>query len=100
MAEKARAIRRDTFRNFPPVILGREFVGSVVAEGADVQGPTDPTARYAVLGATAVTLKLLAQGLRPSRIVTHRLPLAPWREAFALSERKEAAKVLLLPGSP
>ncbi len=45
----------DTFRNFPPVILGHEFVGRVIAEGADVKGRTDPTARYAVLGATAVT---------------------------------------------
>jgi L-iditol 2-dehydrogenase len=45
----------DTFRNFPPVILGHEFVGRVVAEGAEVRGQTDPAARYAVLGATAVT---------------------------------------------
>lgn len=48
-------VLRDTFRNFPPVILGHEFVGRVVAEGAEVRGKTDPTARYAVLGATAVT---------------------------------------------
>lgn len=45
----------DTFRNYPPVILGHEFVGRVVAEGAGVRGSTDPKARYAVLGATAVT---------------------------------------------
>lgn len=48
-------VLHDTFRNFPPVILGHEFVGRVVAEGADVRGRTDPAARYAVLGATAVT---------------------------------------------
>lgn len=48
-------VRQDTFRNFPPVILGHEFVGRVVAEGANVRGTTDPSARYAVLGATAVT---------------------------------------------
>jgi hypothetical protein len=47
-------VRNDTFRNFPPVILGHEFVGRVVAEGAAVRGQTDPAARYAVLGATAV----------------------------------------------
>ncbi|MBM3853567.1 MAG: zinc-binding dehydrogenase [Verrucomicrobia bacterium] len=45
---------RDTFRNFPPVILGHEFAGRVVAEGEAVRGTTDPNARYAVLGATAV----------------------------------------------
>ena len=48
-------VLHDTFRNFPPVILGHEFVGRVVKEGRDVQGSTSPTARYAVLGATAVT---------------------------------------------
>lgn len=48
-------VLHDTFRNFPPVILGHEFVGRVVAEGAAVRGQTDPAARYAVLGATAVT---------------------------------------------
>jgi L-iditol 2-dehydrogenase len=47
-------VLRDTFRNFPPVILGHEFVGRVIAEGAAVHGKTDPAARYAVLGATAV----------------------------------------------
>jgi L-iditol 2-dehydrogenase len=48
-------VLHDTFRNFPPVILGHEFVGRIVAEGAEVAGRTDPAARYAVLGATAVT---------------------------------------------
>lgn len=47
-------VRRDTFRNFPPVILGHEFVGRVLEEGAAVKGRTDPQARYAVLGAVAV----------------------------------------------
>lgn len=48
-------VLHDTFRNFPPVILGHEFVGRVVDEGADVRGRTDLSGRYAVLGATAVT---------------------------------------------
>lgn len=45
----------DTFRNFPPVILGHEFVGRVVEEGRGVRGTTAPDSLYAVLGATAVT---------------------------------------------
>ncbi|MDO8538825.1 MAG: alcohol dehydrogenase catalytic domain-containing protein [Opitutaceae bacterium] len=48
-------VYHDTFRNFPPVILGHEFVGHVIEEGHGVRGTTDPKARYAVLGATAVT---------------------------------------------
>ncbi len=48
-------VLHDTFRNFPPVILGHEFVGRVVGEGAGARGSADPAARYAVLGATAVT---------------------------------------------
>ena len=48
-------IRHDTFRNYPPVITGHEFVGRVVEEGAGVRGRTDRAARYAVLGATALT---------------------------------------------
>jgi threonine dehydrogenase-like Zn-dependent dehydrogenase len=42
-------------------------------------------------------MRLLAQGLRPTRIVSHRFPLAEWQQGFALFERKEAAKVLLRP---
>src|SRR5688572_2662588 len=45
----------DTLRTFPPLILGPEFVGRVVDEGAAVRGRVDRNARYAVLGATAVT---------------------------------------------
>jgi len=48
-------VRSDTFRNFPPVILGHEFVARVVEEGADVKGQTRPDVRYAVLGATATS---------------------------------------------
>jgi L-iditol 2-dehydrogenase len=48
-------VLHDTFRNFPPVILGHEFVGRVVDEGSAVRGRVDRNARYAVLGATAVT---------------------------------------------
>lgn len=45
----------DSFRNFPPVILGHEFVGKIVEEGSGVQGQVDLEGRYSVLGATAVT---------------------------------------------
>src|SRR5438552_678356 len=48
-------VYHDTFRNFPPVILGHEFVGRVVEEGSAVKGRVNRDARYAVLGATAVT---------------------------------------------
>ncbi|MCB1122462.1 MAG: alcohol dehydrogenase catalytic domain-containing protein [Verrucomicrobiae bacterium] len=47
-------VYHDTFRNFPPVILGHEFVGRVIEEGSLVKGTTDLTKRYAVLGAVAV----------------------------------------------
>lgn len=48
-------VRDDTFRNFPPVILGHEFVGRVIEEGPAVRGLTRPDCNYAVLGAAAVT---------------------------------------------
>lgn len=48
-------VYHDTFRNFPPVILGHEFVGRIVEEGAAVRGQVDRSGRYAVLGATAVS---------------------------------------------
>jgi len=48
-------VLHDTFRNYPPVILGHEFVGRVVEEGRDITNRIDRSARYAVLGATAVT---------------------------------------------
>jgi L-iditol 2-dehydrogenase len=48
-------VYHDTFRNFPPVILGHEFVGRVVEEGRAVRGTTDPASAYAVLGATAIS---------------------------------------------
>lgn len=47
-------VYHDTFKNYPPVILGHEFSGTVVAAGKEVRdiriGET-----FAVLGATAVT---------------------------------------------
>jgi L-iditol 2-dehydrogenase len=47
-------VLHDTFRNYPPVILGHEFAGTVVEMGADVSGVTlDQT--VACLGATAIT---------------------------------------------
>lgn len=45
----------NTFRNFPPVILGHEFVGRIVEEGTAVRGKVDRAGRYAVLGATAIS---------------------------------------------
>lgn len=44
----------DTFRNYPPVILGHEFSGTVVEVGKDVSG-VKPGERATGLGATAVT---------------------------------------------
>ena len=47
-------VMHDTFRNFPPVILGHEFAGTIVETG---RGVADFNAgdRVTVLGATAVT---------------------------------------------
>src|SRR3979490_2771631 len=47
-------VLHDTFRNYPPVILGHEFSGTVVEVGRSVSG-MKPGTRVTVLGATAVT---------------------------------------------
>lgn len=47
-------VLHDTFRNYPPVILGHEFAGTVVEVGRNVDGVKIGT-RVAGLGATAVT---------------------------------------------
>jgi L-iditol 2-dehydrogenase len=47
-------VLHDTFRNYPPVILGHEFAGTVVEVGRDVNDATVGE-RVAGLGATAVT---------------------------------------------
>jgi L-iditol 2-dehydrogenase len=47
-------VLHDTFRNYPPVILGHEFAGRVVEIGADVSGVT-LNEKVACLGATAFT---------------------------------------------
>ncbi|HMF76145.1 MAG TPA: alcohol dehydrogenase catalytic domain-containing protein [Bryobacteraceae bacterium] len=47
-------VLHDTFRNYPPVILGHEFAGTVVEVGANVSGVTRGE-KVAGLGATAVT---------------------------------------------
>lgn len=47
-------VMHDTFRNYPPVILGHEFAGTVVEIGQNVTGVT-LNQKVAVLGATAVT---------------------------------------------
>jgi L-iditol 2-dehydrogenase len=44
----------DTFRNYPPVILGHEFSGTVAEVGREVTGVV-PGERVTVLGATAVS---------------------------------------------
>jgi L-iditol 2-dehydrogenase len=47
-------VLHDTFRNYPPVILGHEFAGTVVEVGSNVAG-VNRGERIAGLGATAVT---------------------------------------------
>jgi L-iditol 2-dehydrogenase len=47
-------VMHDTFPNYPPVILGHEFAGTVVETGKEVKG-VKAGDRVAVLGATAVT---------------------------------------------
>jgi len=47
-------VLHDTFRNYPPVILGHEFAGTLVEVGKDVSGLALGD-RVTVLGATAVT---------------------------------------------
>ena len=47
-------VMHDTFRNFPPVILGHEFAGTVVETGKSVTSASAGD-RVTVLGATAVT---------------------------------------------
>jgi L-iditol 2-dehydrogenase len=50
-------VLHDTFRNYPPVILGHEFSGTVVEVGRNVT-EAKTGERVAVLGATAVTCGL------------------------------------------
>jgi L-iditol 2-dehydrogenase len=47
-------VLHDTFRNYPPVILGHELSGTVIEVGRDVRG-VPLGQRVAVLGATSVT---------------------------------------------
>lgn len=47
-------VMHDTFPNYPPVILGHEFAGTVVETGEEVRD-VPLGSRVAVLGATAVT---------------------------------------------
>lgn len=48
-------VLHDTFRNYPPVILGHEFAGTVVEVGRNLNGAVKIGERVAGLGATAVT---------------------------------------------
>jgi L-iditol 2-dehydrogenase len=48
-------VLHDTFRNYPPVILGHEFAGTIVEVGRNVNGAATLGERVAGLGATAVT---------------------------------------------
>jgi L-iditol 2-dehydrogenase len=47
-------VYHDTFRNFPPVILGHEMSATVVESGSKVQGLVRGD-RFCILGASAVT---------------------------------------------
>jgi len=47
-------VYHDTFRNFPPVILGHEMSATVVESGSKVQGLALGD-RFCILGASAVT---------------------------------------------
>ena len=47
-------VYHDTFKNYPPVILGHEFAGTVIEVGAEVKNIRKGEV-YAVLGATAIT---------------------------------------------
>jgi L-iditol 2-dehydrogenase len=49
-------VMHDTYRNYPPVILGHEFAGTVVETGSAVTGVAIGE-KVAVLGATAVTCR-------------------------------------------
>ena len=40
---------------------------------------------------------VLARGLAPERVITHRLPLAEAAEAYRLFDTRAATKVVLLP---
>ncbi|NND35286.1 MAG: alcohol dehydrogenase catalytic domain-containing protein, partial [Saprospiraceae bacterium] len=52
-------VYHDTFKNYPPVILGHEFVGKIVEKGHEVK--EIPAANvFAVLGAVAVTCQSCA----------------------------------------
>ena len=48
-------VYHDTFKNYPPVILGHEFVGKVVERGAKIKDKVKDDSAFAVLGATAIT---------------------------------------------
>jgi threonine dehydrogenase-like Zn-dependent dehydrogenase len=44
------------------------------------------------------SIGLVARGLLPlEKLITHRLPLEKWEEAFQLLESRKAAKVILIP---
>ena len=47
-------VYHDTFKNYPPVILGHEFSGRVVDTGKDVKG-IEKGETFSVLGAIAIT---------------------------------------------
>jgi L-iditol 2-dehydrogenase len=49
-------VMHDTFRNYPPVILGHEIAGTVVETGRNVTGVAAGR-RVTILGATAVTCR-------------------------------------------
>jgi len=45
-----------------------------------------------------MAIGLVAKGLLPlEKVITHRLPIERWEEAFKLLETRQAAKVILIP---
>jgi L-iditol 2-dehydrogenase len=66
----------DTFRNYPPVILGHEFSGTFVEVGSSVSDVS--------IG-----------GLHD--LISAKLPISDWRTAFGMCMDRTALKVLMRP---
>ena len=71
-------------------------LASVVVELKDVKPPGEGVLQTCDEARAAITL--IHRGLVPApEIITHRLPLAKWEEAFAAVENLSALKALLIP---
>src|ERR1700722_1017817 len=78
----------DTFRNFPPVVLGHEIAASIVETGKNVSGLRTGD-RYCILGATAVTCGRCVycrHGAFTRFVVVRPDQLFPLSEAFPMEE--------------